>query len=166
MTNDDVAEDEDAAAYRAYGRNLVDAVDASIRPWLMLVVTERFGGAIPPESAEAVEAAVSAAADEAHRSLTELALASPETPLSGPLERLRRSVQPVTDMLDAASVPKPPRNPVDMEMRPNDTYAIGPLTFTDLSQDVHTAGITWGAAKAYIHTRRREPIARDDDQTA
>jgi hypothetical protein len=39
---------------------------------------------------------------------------------------------------------------------PHDHYAVGPLTWKDLSEDVHDAGITWGAWKAAtVLTRRR-----------
>lgn len=144
----------DANEYERYGLDLVIAVDAAIRPWLYSVVDERCGGSIPAEIEVAVHSAIDEAAIRAHDLITELATARPETPLSGPLERLRRAVQPVTDMLAEAGVQTPRRDPVDIEMRPDDLYGIGPLAFTDLSTQVHEAGIAWGAAKAYIHTRR------------
>ncbi len=150
----DCAVTKDDEAYERYGLALVDAVDVAIRPWLLDVLADRFGGDIPPASQQRAQAAVEAAATEANRLLTELATADPAMPLSGPLERLRRSVTPVTDLLVDAQVPRPRRDPVDIEMRPDDLYAIGPLSFTDLSAEVHDAGITWGAAKAYVHTQR------------
>lgn len=161
MTNDDLHGDnqpsaeKEAEAYTSYGLALVSAVDAAIGPWLQGVVLDRFGGTIPDENQGLMEAAIEAAAVDAHWLLTELAVASADTPLSGPLERIRRAVKPVNDALAAAGVPQAHRDPVDVEMRPEDIYAIGPFTFIDLSAEVHDAGISWGAAKAYIHTRLR-----------
>lgn len=169
VTKDDniLGEQLQVSEYERYGLELVAAVDTAIRPWLLDVLAHRFGGDIPPASQQRAEAAVEAAAAEAHRLLTELATADPATPLSGPLERLRRSVSPVTDLLGEAQAQRPRRDPVDIEMRPDDVFAIGPLAFTDLSAEVHDAGITWGAAKAYMHTQRvRTSIDQPDDSTA
>ena len=39
---------------------------------------------------------------------------------------------------------------------PDDVYAIGPLAWSDLGEEVHEAGITWGAWKAAtVLVRRR-----------
>ena len=39
---------------------------------------------------------------------------------------------------------------------PDDVYAIGPLAWIDMGDDVHEAGISWGAWKAAtVLTRRR-----------
>jgi hypothetical protein len=40
---------------------------------------------------------------------------------------------------------------------PDDMFALGPLTWRDLGDDVHDAGIEWGAWKAaMIISRRRD----------
>lgn len=167
VNTDDLDDERDAEAYTQYGLNLVEAVDLAYRPWLAGVVAARFGGIVPDWRAPAVSDAIESAAAVAHQLLTELAVADPTTPLSGPLERLRRSTSPVTEMLAAAELPAPPRDRVDIEMRPDDLYALGPMTFTDLSEQVHDAGIAWGAAKAYVHTRRsRASTTQADDATA
>lgn len=64
-------------------------------------------------------------------------------------------MSPITGALIAADIPPPARDPIDVEMRPNDIYGFGPHTFIELGQRVHDAGIAWGAAKAYLHVQRR-----------
>jgi len=81
---------------------------------------------------------------------------SRSTALSGPLERIRQAVAPINNALAERNVSAPRRNAVDEQMRPNDTYELGPMTFRDLSDQVHEAGITWGAAKAHLHLKRRQ----------
>ena len=103
-----------------------------------------------PEVSELIEAV----AVEVETSIAELVDADPDAPLSGPLERIRRTVVPVNEFLQRRDVPKPMRNTMDVEMHPEDLYDLGPMTFRDLGDEVHDAGITWGAAKAHLHLKR------------
>ncbi len=135
----------------AYGADLVSAVDAAIRPWLRDRSSTVLSGGPSPEVDEAIEKV----ATEANRLLLELTTTDIDQPLSGPLERIRQAVGSLTPALDAAGATRPARDPFDAEMRPDDVYALGPMAFTDLSEEVHVAGITWGAAKAYLHQQRR-----------
>lgn len=78
-------------------------------------------------------------------------------PRSGPLECIRRSLGPVTGLLaDRGAVPVE-RDPFDQRARPDDMFALGPMSFIELGPEVHSAGIEWGAAKAYLHRRRNMP---------
>ena len=149
------ANTEDDAAYLAYGVALVDAVDEAIRPWLLSLVELRCGGAVPDGAESAVNHSIEQSAEAAHRALSELAHADVDSPLSGPLERIRNSMGPITAVLSSLDVAQPRRDPMEVEMRPDDIYSLGPLTFLDLGDDVHSAGITWGAAKAHVHMSRR-----------
>ena len=144
----------------AYGADLVAAVDAAIRPWL----TDRSSQLLNGTPSREVGAAIDDVASEAKRLLTELTTTDIDQPLSGPLERIRQAVARLTPTLDAAGATRPGRDPFDAEMRPDDVYALGPMAFTDLGEDVHVAGITWGAAKAYLHQQRRRATEspRDD----
>ncbi len=156
---------DDEAAFERYGLDLVAAVNAAIRPWLNSVVAARIGPAtVPPETTAEIDAAIEKIATQVNRSLTELATADVDEPLSGPLERIRRETTPLVGALDDAGATRPRRDPVDTEMRPDDVYAIGPYTFMDLSTDVHDAGIAWGAAKAFLHRSRR--ATRDENPFA
>jgi hypothetical protein len=73
-----------------------------------------------------------------------------------PLHVLRSCMSVATHALATAGVPQAQRDEFEQRAMPNDVYAIGPLTWRDLSEDVHEAGITWGAWKAAtVLTRRR-----------
>ena len=147
MTND---QNSDDAKMAQYGAELVAAVDAAIKPWLQ----QRSSELLKSEPPEDIINTIDLVAVEAHRLLVELTTADIDQPLSGPLERIRRAVAPLTEALDAAEARRPTRDSFDAEMRPDDVFDLGPMAFTDLSEAVHAAGITWGAAKAYLHQQR------------
>lgn len=144
-------EPDDEAKYVAYGNRLVDAFAADIEPWLLAVVGDRVG----VHDAQ-LRMKIETVAREVVRSITELVTADVDTPLSGPLERARRAVEPLNAALEERNVPLPSRDPIDSQMRPEDRYELGPMTFLDISEGVHQAGIAWGAAKAHLHMRRRQ----------
>jgi len=152
----------DSSAYEAYGLALADAVDSAFVHWLESVVATRFDDCIPASSSSAIDEAIEQARLNTNRLLTELAVADVTSPLSGPLERIRRAVQPLAEVLDAAGATRPRRDPVDVEMRPADVYAIGPHAFAELGEDVHVAGISWGAAKAHQHMQRQRDVTEPE----
>lgn len=144
----------DEAKFLEHGQQLHRAVSGAIRPWLDALIESRVSGSsLTTELAETLDG-ITTAVD---RSIAELINADVEKPLSGPLERIRREVEPLNDVLDRLGVSPPHRDPVDVQMRPGDRHALGPMTFRDLGDDVHEAGITWGAAKAHLHLQRRRP---------
>jgi hypothetical protein len=74
-----------------------------------------------------------------------------------PLHVLRRATRSANQALREAGVTAPARDEFEAKAMPDDVYAIGPLTWRDLSDDVHEAGITWGAWKAAtVLSRRRD----------
>ena len=61
-----------------------------------------------------------------------------------------------SQMLQGLRVPEAQRDEYEVRAMPDDVFAIGPLTWRDLGEEVHEAGISWGAWKAAtILTRRR-----------
>ncbi len=144
----------DEAKFFEHGQRLHRAIAGAIRPWLDAVTESRLPDtAISAQLAETLDG-ITTAVD---RSIAELINADVEEPLSGPLERIRREVEPLNDALDRLGVPAPHRDVVDVQMRPADRHTLGPMTFRDLGENVHEAGITWGAAKAHLHLQRRRP---------
>lgn len=141
----------DEQAYIAYGEQLRQAVSVALRPWLVVQLRERFS--IEADQVDDVLDAIVADADDR---LHELVHADVDVPLSGPLERIRGAVEKLNPRLTALGVTPPARDPFDVRIRPNDVFALGPASFSDLGDDVHQAGITWGAAKAYLHQSRRK----------
>lgn len=142
---------DDEQAYIDYGEQLREAVADSIRPWLTTQVRDRFG--IDPDL---LADEISAIAIDADARLEELVHADVDTPLSGPLERIRGAVEQLNPRLVELGAVPPSRDPFDVRIRPDDIFALGPVAFFDLGDRVHEAGITWGAAKAYLHQARRK----------
>jgi len=144
-------ENDDERAYVEYGEQLRAAVGVALRPWLAAELHARFG----IDSSTLVEEVDAVIADADGR-LRELIGADVDTPLSGPLERIRGAVEQLGPTLIGLGVVPPTRDPFDIRVRPNDRFALGPVAFSDLGEDVHNAGISWGAAKAYLHQSRRK----------
>ena len=145
------ASNDDEHAYVAYGEQLRSAVAEALKPWLIEQVKVRFG--IDPEL---VETQIDQVALSVDARLDELVHADVDTPLSGPLERIRSGVEELGPRLEELGAVPPARDPFDVRVRPDDLYALGPIAFADLGEQVHTAGISWGAAKAYLHQARRK----------
>ena len=141
----------DEEKYVGYGRSLHAAVERALVPWLTSTLESRHGAELPA----AVVEAITSAAQDALSNLTELIEADVDQPLSGPLEQIRRAVSTLGPVLDKHGFARPARDPYDQQMRPDDVHALGPISFMDLSEEVQSAGITWGAAKAHLHTSRR-----------
>lgn len=77
-----------------------------------------------------------------------------------PLHVLRRATRSASQALRAAGVAVPVRDEFEVRAMPDDIYAIGPLTWRDLSDEVHDAGISWGAWKAATVLSRRRGEGR------
>lgn len=96
--------------------------------------------------------------------LDRLVSADIDEPHSGPLECIRQSLGPLTALLTELEAEPPERDPFDVRVRPDDLYSLGPMSFADLSPEVHDAGIEWGAAKAFLHRQRHDsPSPPDSD---
>jgi hypothetical protein len=80
---------------------------------------------------------------------------------SNPLHILRQSNSIATAVLQSAHIPPVHRDEFDKSALPDDIYAIGPHTWRDLSEEVHEAGITWGAWKAATFIQRRRAEGKD-----
>ncbi len=149
--NPSVTTNDDERAYVDYGEQLREAVSQAIQPWLVNQLRVRFS--IEPDLLTTEIGAVAADADAR---LCELVHADVDTPLSGPLERIRGAVEKLSPRLVELGAVPPTRDPFDERIRPDDIFALGPVAFSDLGDRVHQAGITWGAAKAYLHQSRRK----------
>ena len=75
---------------------------------------------------------------------------------TNPLEGLRASTRFATVALRNAGITAPTRDEFQQRLDPDDEYLLGPMSWMDLGEDVHEAGIEWGAWKAAtVLTRRR-----------
>lgn len=143
----------DEQRFTELGESLRRAILDALPAWIDRGVSDRvLDRRVAPAQVTAVAAEVVAAVD---RRLHELIAADVDEPRSGPLEIVRQELGPVTALLRKLEADEPPRDPFDEAVRPDDVFELGPMAFADLGPEVHERGIAWGAAKAYVHRRRR-----------
>lgn len=136
----------------SYSQELLDAVVRAIPGWL----TARISSVAPSVEVN-VPLVIEKTLHFVNENLRELLATDVDDQRANPLHILRQSTVFATAALQEAGVPPAQRDDFDRQSMPDDIYAIGPLTWRDLSEDVHDAGITWGAWKAAtVLTRRRE----------
>lgn len=143
-----------------YSQTLLDACVAAIPEW----ITNRIqhvclvSGGIVPEIVTTKVAGV-AHATQAQVQIDLMALLSVDVDAqrTNPLQVLRGSTLMATALLIEAGIPPVRRDEFEVRSMPDDMFALGPLTWRDLGDDVHDAGIQWGAWKAaMIISRRRD----------
>lgn len=139
-----------------YPLALLAAVDAAFEGWFRGRIT-----AIASATGAAVEDADAArvSAEAARWVSAELAgflAVDVDEQRTNPLHLLRSASRFATGLLDAAGAARPVRDEFETRAMPDDVFAVGPLAWVDLGEDVHEAGISWGAWKAAtVLTRRR-----------
>lgn len=134
-----------------YSRALLDSVLAAIPSWLALKIAT-----VAPEVEIDTPSIVNSTMEFVRENLTELLSTDVDEQRVNPLHLLRQSTRFATAALRDVGVPPAKRDEFDQQSMPDDVYAFGPLTWRDLSEEAHDAGITWGAWKAAtVLTRRR-----------
>ena len=148
-----------ASELEPYPHALYLAVMDAVPGWLADRISSitRFGvGAVPNDMASEMPVVVGRVEHEIERALLQLLVTDVDEQRQNPLHVLRTCVAPATELMKRHSVPMPTRDEFETKAMPDDVYAIGPLTWKDLGEEVHEAGINWGAWKAAaVLTRRR-----------
>ncbi len=142
-----------------YAERLLNVVVEAVPQWVDDVVRKnvrRHVGVVR----EDVAAAIIVAGRDARRfvadNMFELLSTDVDEQRTNPLQVLRDAAQFPTQVLRDAGIPAPQRDHFDEQINPLDVYGLGPYTWRDLGEDVHDAGIEWGAWKAAtVLTRRR-----------
>lgn len=80
--------------------------------------------------------------------LTSLFALDVEHQRMNPLQVLRDAASIVGDCLSRLGAQPAVRDEFERASLPTDVYGVGPLTWRDLGEQVHEAGIAWGAWKA------------------
>ncbi len=136
---------------------LADAIEAALPAWVERSVTrtagEYFGHADPAITAAAVEAGLRARDDVGPR-VRALLEADIDEQRTTPLTLLRGAVRYPTRVLRRAGVPPVERDRAQVRLFPEDLYDLAPATFADVDPSLAELGMTWGAAKAYVHLQR------------
>lgn len=141
------------AALAEYGRLLADAIDSALAAWVVSQV-RRVGGEGLAQPA-LMDELIARCRHDVMVSLRGLLELDVDDQRSTPLSEVGRAVAPVTEYLSARGVPPAIRDPFDVSRDPFDVYGLTPRTWSDLGPSVAEQGMTWGAAKAFVHLARR-----------
>ena len=160
-TNRGAAADE--ARLTAVAAELADRVEAVVPGWIeRLVVTrvQQWSGHVSPEVAAEAVTAGEAARDEVVPRMRRLLGADIDDQAANPLELLRRATRHAHDALARIGVPSVVRDDFARRSFPDDAYDLMPATWSDIHPHLHEIGLTWGAAKAFVHKARRRAEGR------
>lgn len=134
-------------------RELSEGITQALPGWVMSAVESRLL-AMSPGVREAAEAAGAAAAAEIGGEVARLLAADIDDQRENPLAVLRQAVRYPTEVLiDAGAVPVK-RDDFAIDRFPDDIFDLTPASFGDIHPDLQSPGLTWGAAKAFVHRRR------------
>lgn len=150
----------DVEVTETYSRALLDAVIAGIPGWIssaMTAVITDQRGAVSTQDQQLIDSAVELVLRTVRMRLAQLLALDADAQDMNPLAVLRGATSAATEALREMGLHEVQRDEFEKTSLPDDVFAIGPLTWRDLGDDVHEAGITWGAWKAAtILSRRRE----------
>jgi hypothetical protein len=143
----------------SYPKDLFMAVIHAVPSWVarrMLEIASHSGVSAGADFMEAIETVSRETLQQLSGDLLALLATDVDKQRFNPLQVIREANVFANQSLAMLGVPVPRRDEFDAQVMPHDHYAVGPLTWKDLSEDVHDAGITWGAWKAAtVLTRRR-----------
>ncbi len=158
----EVAVETDDRRLASYAAALADGVERALPGWVASAVARRLGeaygpGGVPVDPglrARIDEAGQAAVADVGVRVRELLALDIDEQ-WTNPLTLIRTAIRYPTEILRDLGAPPVARDAQARRFHPDDVYDLTPGNFADLGQEVHDLGLSWGAAKAHVHLRRR-----------
>jgi hypothetical protein len=149
----------EAVELEPYADDLFQAVTRAIPHWITTQVSEIASMSID-ETSQEFQSALAGVAEQTHQVVSQdlfsLLSTDVDAQQSNPLHVLRASTSFATQLLQSFDATPARRDEYEVRAMPNDLFSIGPLTWRDLGEEVHEAGISWGAWKAAtILTRRR-----------
>lgn len=141
-----------------HGRQLAEAVDATLPGWVVRCVEDRVRAYLGDVS-ESVHAEAAAAGEQARHAVTPPLRALFDTDVdeqwTGPLAIIRRAVPYPTAVLQRAGIAAVDRDEAAEALFPDDVYDLTPASFADIDPSIQELGIAWGAAKAHVVLARR-----------
>lgn len=153
----------DAERYAQISDALVAAVDAAVPGWIEGLVTRRiveWSGHASPEVAAAAVTAGEDARKEVVPALRALVETDVDNQRTNPLSLLRDATRHAHAVLADAGMPAMRRDQFAERSFPDDSFGLVPATWADVDPALHEIGITWGAAKAFLHKARRRDEGR------
>jgi hypothetical protein len=155
----DMVNQPEALELEPYPDDLYQAVISAVPHWITTQVSEIASLSIDETSKEFTSALADVAEHTLQvvsRDLLVLLATDVDSQQSNPLHVLRASTSSGTQLLQTFGATPARRDEYEVRAMPDDVFSIGPLTWRDLGDAVHDAGISWGAWKAAtILTRRR-----------
>jgi len=112
-------------------------------------------GSLTERERAQVDATSRAMADETAPALRRFLALDIDVQATTPLEVVRAHLHGPTEVLRGLGVPPVARDAFDESQFPDDLYDFGPRAYTDLDPGLQEPALTWGAAKAHVHLRRR-----------
>ena len=137
---------------------LADAVDAALGPWVWRCVEFRCAGAghsLADDERALTAAAAERCTIEVGGRVRELLMRDIDEQSGTPLTILRDAVRYPTEVLDRIGVTAVVRDDFARRAFPDDRYDLTPASFAEIDESLHEPGLAWGAAKAFVHRRRR-----------
>lgn len=149
--------------FNRYGSDLASAVEAALPSWVRASVERLLPpGSLSVEAArkldEEIEAAGRAAVNDVGRRLRDLLGRNLDDQWTNPLSILRTASVYPTSILDAHGIAPVERDRHARRIHPDDVYDLTPGSFADFGPEVNERGISWGAAKAHLHLKRRKTL--------
>lgn len=154
---DQRADPESEAKLVEISQTLADLLNDALGPWIVRAVEQRAteAGALTDQVlADAEQAAADASTDIGTR-IRELLATDIDQQTSTPLALLREAISYPTEVLTNHNVPAPERPAFETDAFPDDHYGLSPANFADIDPELKIPGLEWGAAKAYVHLKRR-----------
>ena len=151
-------EDRRAADNRllaGYAEALADGVERALPGWVEATVSRRMHPVEVAARAADIERAGRTAAEEVGGRVRDLLRLDIDEQWTNPLTLLRSAIRYPNQILREAGVAEAVRDEYTVRFLPDDVYDLAPASFADLGPELHELGISWGAAKAHVHLRRR-----------
>jgi hypothetical protein len=143
-------------ALAAHAAALADAVEAALPAWVDRCVRSRLT-TLTRDIRAASRAAGAEAAADVGGAVRRLLSADVDSQRGNPLALLRTATVYPTRVLHDAGAPVVERDKFSRERFPDDVYDLTPATWSDVDPALQELGITWGAAKAFVHKLRHKP---------
>lgn len=150
--SDETTDDQRLASYAS---NLADEVEKALPDWVAASVARRLGGTLPEDVRARTERLGREAAEDVGGRVRELLELDIDEQWTNPLTLIRTAIRFPTEILQDLGTPPAVRDEQASRFHPDDIYDLIPASFADLGQNVHDLGVSWGAAKAHVHLRRR-----------
>ncbi|MGI9600458.1 MAG: hypothetical protein ACR2QE_01130 [Acidimicrobiales bacterium] len=161
MSTPSLADDE--ATLARHADELVDGLRANLGAWVIRgvrKVADSQGIALDDAAAQQAASAAAACTREVGDQVAELLGTDIDAQPTNPLQLIRAAVSYPTDVLASLGAEPVERDPFVARTFPDDVYDLAPATFADIDPSLHDPGLTWGAAKAHVHLRRRRTEGR------